>query len=175
MSVTNLAQIVHPYLEKLSKRFKETINLAVLENEEVVYVDKVESSETLRMDLAVGCRVPPHCTALGKVLLADLPLQELEEVLSKGLIRCTKKTITDPEVLKRELKKVKKDRFAIDDEELSLGIRCVGAPIFNQHDRAIAAISIAGPSVRLSHRRLRLLIDPIKSTAKAISEHFGGN
>lgn len=174
-TVLELRQIVHPFLEELSKKSRETANLAILEEDEVVYIDKVESSETLRMDLAIGRRVPPHCTALGKVLLAHLPGNGLEEALSNGLPRCTKKTITDLRTLKKELENVQRKGYAIDDEELELGIRCIGAPILDRQNRAIAAISIAGPSVRLTRKQLTLLVDTIKSTAKAISEQCGAN
>jgi DNA-binding IclR family transcriptional regulator len=170
--VLSPSQIAHPFLEKLSKLFKETTNLAVLENGKVVYVDKVESSETLRLDLAVGRRVPAYPTALGKALLAHLPSAQLEQILPKALTRFTKKTITDPMALRKELEEARKNGYAIDDEELNLGIRCIGAPIFDQSDRAIAAISIAGPSVRLTRKQLKIMVGPLKSTAKAISEQL---
>ena len=169
--ITNLTKVIHPLLEKLSKKFRETANLAVLEEGRVVYIDKVESSETLRMDFAIGKRAPAHPTALGKVLLAYLPSEsDLEEIIARGLKRYTKKTITDPVVLKKELEKVRNEGFAVDDEELNLGIRCIGAPVLNHQNIIVAAISIAGPSVRLTRKRLNAMIDPLKSEAIAISK-----
>jgi len=168
-------RIIHPVLEELSRQSKETINLAVLENGEVVYIDKVESSETLRMDLAVGRKVPAHCTALGKVLLANLPVDRLREVLKPELMRYTRKTITDEKEFEEELGKIKRLGYAIDDEELNLGIRCIAVPLYGYKERAIAAISIAGPSVRMTARNLKQMVQPLKNASRRISYQLGAD
>jgi DNA-binding IclR family transcriptional regulator len=168
-------QIIHPFLEELSRQFRETINLAVLDGGGVVYIDKVESSETLRMDLAVGRKVPAHCTALGKVLLANLPVDSLRQVLKQGLTRYTKKTITDEKKYEEELGKIKRLGYAIDDEELNLGVRCIAVPLYSYKERAVAAISIAGPSVRMTVRNLKQLVQPLKNASRRISYQLGAH
>jgi DNA-binding IclR family transcriptional regulator len=169
-----LAQLVRPYMEELGRQFHETINLALLEEGEVVYIDKVESAETLRMDLAVGRHVPPYCTALGKVFLAALPADELDSYLHNRTFKTfTAKTITSEEDLRKCLESVKKEGIAIDDKELDEGIRCIAAPIRNEFGTVIAAISIAGPSMRMSMERLRSLREPMLRVTGEISEKLG--
>jgi len=168
-------QIIHPVLEELSRQYGETGNLAVLEAGEVVYIDKVESSETLRMDLAVGRKVPAHCTALGKVLLANLPVDRLQKATKGELTRYTKKTITDERQFQKELEKVNRLGYAIDDEELNLGVRCIAVPLYGHKERAIAAISVAGPSVRMTVRKLKQMVQPLKNASRQISYQLGAH
>ncbi|NIS67707.1 MAG: helix-turn-helix domain-containing protein [Proteobacteria bacterium] len=170
----SLVQLARPHMEELGRRFHETINLALSEQGEVVYVDKVESAEALRMDLTIGRRVPAYCTALGKVFLANLTEEDLGEYLQNQEFRAyTQRTMTSAEEIKRHLDKVRRDGFAIDDRELDEGIRCIAAPIRNESDRVIAAISIAGPSMRMSMERLKSLQKPIMDVTKEISRKLG--
>jgi DNA-binding IclR family transcriptional regulator len=169
-----LVQLVRPYMEALGKRFHETINLGFFEEGEVVYIDKVESAETLRMDLAVGRRVPAYCTALGKVFLANLPQRELEAYLRNRKFRTlTTKTVTTAKELATHLNKVRREGFAIDDGELDDGIRCIAAPIRDETHKVIAAISIAGPSIRMTMKRLNSLREPMIKTTGEISGKLG--
>ena len=150
-----LVNLARPYMEELGRETHETINLGLFEEGEVVYIDKVESVETLRIDLAVGRRVPAYCTALGKVFLANLPEEDLEAYLSRQNLRTlTKNTITSAGELRNGLEQVKADGFAIDNGELDEGIKCIAAPIRDESGRVIAAISIAGPKARMTERRL---------------------
>ena len=166
-------QIIHPVLEELSQKYGETVNLAVFETGGVVYIDKVESSETLRMDLAVGRKVPAHCTALGKVLLANLPVSRLKKTKKGELTRYTRKTITDEKQFQKELEKTKRLGYAIDDEELNLGVSCIAVPLYGYEERVIAAISIAGPSVRMTARKLKQMVQPLKNASRQISYQLG--
>jgi len=169
-----LVQLARPYMEELGRQFHETVNLAFLEGGEVVYVDKVESAEPLRMDLAVGRRVPAYCTALGKVFLANLSEGELERYLRNQSLRAfTERTITSADELKRHLDRVRTEGFAIDDRELDEGIRCIAAPVRNESGRVMAAISIAGPSMRMTMQRLKSLREPINSVTAEISRKLG--
>ena len=169
-----LTHVARPYMEALGKQFHETINLAFFEEGEVVYIDKVESAETLRMDLAVGRRVPAYCTALGKVFLANLPQNELAGYLRNRRFRAfTDRTITAARQLKIHLDKVRKDGFAVDDGELDEGIRCIAAPIRNESGEVNAAISIAGPSIRMTRKRLNFVRGPIVEMTTDISRRLG--
>lgn len=159
---------------ELGRMCRETVNLAVLDGTEAVYLDRIECAEPLRADLQVGRRVPSHCSALGKVLLAYLPAEEREGVLrSLGLQRYTPRTITDREALRRHLEQVREQGFSLDDEEYVPGVRCLGAPVFNYEGRVVAAVSIAGPSIRLTRERALELVEPLKAAAEAISRNLG--
>lgn len=159
---------------ELGRHCRETINLAVLDGTEAVYVDRIECAEPLRADLQVGRRVPSYCSALGKVLLAYLPSGELEKVLDLITFRrYTPRTITDADTLRRHLEQVRRAGFSLDDEEYVPGVRCLGAPVFNHRGEVVAAVSIAGPSVRLTRERILSFVDVLKSTAEAISRNLG--
>jgi len=170
----SLVQLARPYMEELGRQFHETINLALPEQGEVVYIDKVESVEALRMDLTIGRRVPAYCTALGKVFLASLPEEDLGRYLRNQRFRAyTQRTINSAGELRRHLDKVRRDGFAIDDRELDEGIRCIAAPIRDESDKVIAAMSIAGPSIRMNMERLKSLQKPIMAVTEAISRKLG--
>lgn len=167
-----------PFLNDLAAKTNETVHLVILDQYEALYIDKVESKVKqggLQMASRVGLRVPLHCSAVGKVLLAYLPENELEGLIQQtGLSKRTKNSITDAENLKAHLKAVRSRGFAIDDEENEEGIRCVGAPIFNQQGQVIAAISISGPTIRIPNKLLQnSLKRKIIETASAISREFG--
>lgn len=167
-----------PFLINLCKRTKETVHLVVLDQNEALYVDKVESDEKpggLQMVSRVGLRVSVHCSAVGKVLLAQLSDQQLHALIKKnGLEKRTENTIIDPEKLKQHLKVVHQQGYAIDDEENEKGIRCVGAPVLNQQGQVIAAISISGPTVRITKKIIqKTLKNEVIRTASDISREFG--
>lgn len=167
-----------PYINDLCERIKETVHLVILDQYEALYIDKVEPNVKqggLQMVSRVGFRVPVHCSSVGKVLLAQLSENELDDVIQlKGLSKRTKNTITDPENLKTHLKMVRSQGFAIDDEENEKGIRCVAAPVYNQQGQVFAAISISGPTVRITKKLLQnSLKTEIKKTASAISRELG--
>ncbi len=142
-------------MKMLALKYNETVNLALLDGTEIVYIDKIESSEPLRMGLRVGTRVPAHCSALGKALLAQLPSEDLDRYLEHAqLKRYTPSTIVSASDLKHELERIRAQGFSFDNEEYILGIRCVAAPIYNHRSEAVAAVSIAGPSMRLDLQRI---------------------
>lgn len=168
-----LIATAHPFLEKLGFNFGETSNLAILDRGEVIYIDKVESSEPLRMDLAIGRRVPAYCTALGKILLAGLKEYQLNEYLRNiRVVKYTPNTISKKD-LKKRLAEILEKGFSIDDEELSLGIRCIAAPIRNHLGDVVASISVAGPSTRMTLEKLDSLKKPIMDASVEISRRIG--
>ena len=165
-----------PYLKELVKQCNETVHLGVLEEREVLYLAKEESSQTIRMISYVGKRAPLHCTALGKVLLAYLPEEEIKKILDKiVLTRLTENTITDKMDLEKELDKVKEQGFALDNEETQKDVRCVAAPIRNYQGEVIAALSISIPIFRLYKNRQNDLKKALIETSKKISKRLGYN
>ncbi|KKM11404.1 hypothetical protein SY88_09260 [Clostridiales bacterium PH28_bin88] len=171
---TGIRKMAAPYLEKLFASCNETVNLAVLDNHEVIYIERWESREPLRIGLDVGKRVPAYCSGLGKAILANLSVEELERVLKATTFRrYTPNTITDPFLLRHELARVKEQGYAIDNAEYFEGIFCLGSPVFSHLGRVVAAISIAAPGVRMTGNTLQSLIPRVRETAGKISEQLG--
>ncbi len=149
----SLARSARPYLAELVEVSGETANLAVLEGDDVVYVAQVPSPHTLRMFAEAGRRVPPHSTAVGKVLLAAMPRERALAVLRRrGLPRRTGTTITSIADFDRELDLVHENGWAADEEEQEAGVRCVAVPV-GDDGRVVAAVSVSGPSERFGGGR----------------------
>lgn len=170
----DLRQQVKPYLEKLMEETKETVHLGVLDQHEVVYIDKVESSETIRMYSKIGRRVPVHCTSLGKVLLAYSAEEEVQAAVEeRGLPKFTEHTITDPVEFQTVLAKVREQGYAVDNEEQEHDIRCLSGPVFNYDGKIVAAFSISGPISRMTEERVEMLSQRIVEYSRMISASFG--
>ena len=168
----------HPFLIELSERTKETVHMVILDRSEVLYVDKVDAGQHaggLRMASMLGSRMPTHCSAVGKVMLAFLPEKRLIEIVrEKGLPRRTENTITDFEELKAHLQHIRKRGYALDDEENEKGIKCLAAPIRDQSGKVIAAISISVPGIRIrTDTLLTTYKDQVTETAVNISKKLG--
>jgi IclR family KDG regulon transcriptional repressor len=167
-----------PLLLELGRKVKETVHLVILDQNDVLYIDKVESDENpggLRMASRIGSRTQAHSCAVGKVLLADLSEDQLDEYITQqGLPKLTERTLTDPAQLKEHLEVVRMQGYAVDDEENEQGIRCVAAPIRNESGKVIAATSISGPAIRITRERIRdTLQREIMETAASISSRLG--
>lgn len=167
-----------PFLADLAKTTQETVHLVILDKNEVLYIDKVESDDNpsgLRMASRVGSRTPAHSCAVGKVLLAHLSEEELDEFIKgAGLPKITENTISDPIRLKEHLKLVRSQGYVVDDEENEKGIRCVAAPIRNEIGRVVAATSISGPAIRITRKKIQeSLNNEIIETALKISRKLG--
>jgi DNA-binding IclR family transcriptional regulator len=170
----DLVREATPYLKELVNQCNETAHLGVLEGGDVLYLAKVESSQTIRMCSYVGKRAPLHCTALGKVLLAFLPEEERNKILEqKGLPRLTENTITDRNKLEKQLTKIQKQGFALDQEENEKDVRCIAAPIRNYRGRVIAAVSISGPAFRIDEKVQNNLKVALIETSTKISKRLG--
>lgn len=169
-----LTQTALPVLEDLSRKTGETTNLAVLDGMQVVYLQKVESDALIGGNINPGSRFPAHCTALGKVLLAELPDDTLKAAFSGGKLKaCCSNSITDLPTLLDELRETRQRGYAVDREELSLGLRCVAAAVRDGSDRAVAAISVAGPGERLSESRVPEVGQSVVEAAETISLQLG--
>lgn len=178
LSQLDFRNVAKPFLLDMAERTQETVHLVVLDQNEVVYIEKVESHDHrggLRMASRIGLRNPAHSCAVGKVLLAHLPARRFEAVIrERGLVRRTKKTITHLKRLEEQLQSVRAQGFAIDDEENEEGIRCVAAPIRDETGWVIAAVSISGPAIRMSLELIqRRLQREVMDTALKISKKLG--
>lgn len=168
-------QIAHPYLEQLSQELNETVSLAILDGFRTVYVDRIRNQAIVGVVLGVGSSLPAHSTALGKVLLADLPIEELNNLLATHeMITYTPRTLTTKEALLIELETIRQRGFAIDDEELASGLRAAAAPVRDISKRAIAAVNVTGNTLNISREHLmREIIPALISTTSKISESLG--
>jgi DNA-binding IclR family transcriptional regulator len=165
-------------LEELNVKTKETVNLAILDGFHIIYIDKIESPETIRIGLNIGKRLPAYCTGLGKVILAYLKKEKLNKLLQEHpLKRYTKNTICDKDELIKHLEQVRKQGYSIDNEEYIDGLKCIAAPVMNYKGEVVAAISIAIPSIRYGDggQKIQVMIDQLKQTAGNISERLGWN
>ncbi len=165
---------IREVLEGLATRSGETANLGALVGREVLYVDRADSSQALRWQLGVGSRVPVHCSALGKAILASLPEAEVAEHLPRRLRRITPNTITDRRALLAELDAVRDRGYAVDDEEFMEGVRCVAVSVFATTGHLVrAALSLAGPAFRLTRDRAVGQIDALKRAAATVARVLG--
>ncbi|WP_347491261.1 IclR family transcriptional regulator [Desulfoscipio sp. XC116] len=173
----DLHSVARPIMEDLQQRYNETVNLATLDGSEVVYVDQVESTNivVVRMFARTGNRGPAHCTGSGKVLLSSLPQDQLKDIVyNMHLEKFSNETITEPEMLMKELNRVRLDGYALDLGERDEGVRCVAAPIKNMEGRVVAALSISGPSIRITTPFIKNeLVDAVGDAAKSISIQLG--
>ena len=163
-----------PFLQELTDQTGETTHLAVLDDGEVLYVDKVESTRSLRMPSQVGRRLPAHCTGVGKALLAHLPSVDVASIIARrGMASFTDRTMTDLRALQADLTEVRRVGYSIDDGEIEDGLRCIGAPVRDHSGRVVAAVSIAGPASRLPDADLERLGAVVLAGARAISTALG--
>jgi len=169
----DLRDLAGPFMEELAKNTREIIHLSVLDKNEIVYLDKRGEEQTLTVATRIGGRNPAHASAMGKVLLSGLPPEDLSSVLAIApLTRFTENTITATSRLLKELKKVRKQGFAVDNEEAFLGIRCVAAPITDSQGKIIAAISCTVPTQRMAPERMKEMQKHVTHTARQISERL---
>jgi IclR family acetate operon transcriptional repressor len=172
----DLLEIARPRMRGLMEESGETVNLAVLDGGEAVFLAQVECRQMMRALAPPGVRVPLHCSGVGKALLAALPEAEVGRILPQhGLARLTPRTLTTVARLRADLERVRKSRYAIDDQEHSIGLRCVAAVVFNEHGEQVGSVSLSGPAVRIPDERVAILGDLVRKTAEAITSAFGGN
>ncbi|HSB00388.1 MAG TPA: IclR family transcriptional regulator, partial [Anaerolineales bacterium] len=171
LATTELLREARPVMEELAAQYQETIHLAVLDDTQAVYVDKLEGKQAVRVELtSLGARLYAHCSALGKVLLAYCSEEEVKRIIRiAGLPGFTPNTITDEEELGQALAKVRKQGYAYDLEEILLDLCCVAAPIYNYTGQVIAAISMSLPAFRFRRSQAEYR-EAVVRTAKIISE-----
>lgn len=167
-------EVAAGFLSVLRDQSGETANLGVLQGNHIVYVAHKPGQAALSVNFALGMSRPLHCSALGKVLLAQQPVSEIEQLVAEyPFVANTAKTITDAYTFKQHLLTVQSCGYAIDDEETFEGVRCIAAPIFDHRKQAIAAVGISGPSTRVTIERLPRLTYLVINIAGQISAALG--
>jgi IclR family transcriptional regulator, KDG regulon repressor len=174
VSHLNLREICRPFLTRIMNETKETVHLAVLDEDQVLYLDKVEGPHALRMPSRVGRRIPTYCTSLGKAMLSCLDDQEVKNIFRNQVLRpYTANTVKTASQLLYDLRMIRKRGYSIDNEEIEIGLRCVGAPIKDYTGAMVGAISAAAPSARLSGQKVHTVGRLVVTTAGEISEKLG--
>lgn len=167
---TDLRATAIPVLRELRDRTGETAHLGIADGDEVVYLEKVESRHAVRMTSEVGGRNPAHCTALGKAILSQRPP---ETRCPRTLPSRTDRTHTTARALAHDLRRVRQRGYAIDDEENEPGLRCVAAPVLDAAGHPVAAVSISGPTIRITADNVRYFGQAVIFAAASISRALG--
>ena len=174
VSHLNLREISRPFLTRIMTDTKETVHLAVLDDNQVLYLDKVEGPHALRMPSRVGRCIPTYCTSLGKAMLSCLDDQDVKNIFREQVLKpYTPNTVKTPGHLLTELRMIRKRGYAVDNEEIEIGLRCVGAPIRDYSGTMVGAISVAAPAARLAGQKIYAVGRLVVSTAEEISEKLG--
>ena len=164
-----LFQII-PYMQKLSQKFNETANLAILDGDEILYIYNIEGNNTLKLDLRIGSHQPAYCAALGRVLLAYLKEEEINDYLERVELKSyTPNTITSKGKLKKELELVKRKGYCFIKEEYMLGVFCVAVPLRDNQGKVCTGLSFTIPTARFNEEKVSLIVDSLISTAKQIT------
>ena len=164
-----------PYMQKLCEKYKEACDLCILDDGEVLYVEVLRSNHALNIAAAVGQRLPLHCTASGKIFLAHMAPEQIDKYLIPPLKAFTTHTITSIPELQEQFAEILKDGYAMDDEELEVGIRAISAPVFDQEGKVVAAVSVPSPVSRMSEKRLSEIASGLLETAAECSRRQGWN
>ncbi len=174
LTTTQLRCEARPIMEELAEQYRETIHLGVLDDTKVVYIDKLEGKQAVRVELtSLGTRLYAHCSALGKVLLSYQPEKNVKRIIKvEGLPRLTANTIADADELELALARIRKQGYAFDQEEILPDLCCVGAPIRDHTGQVIAAISMSLPAYRFQRSQVELRKAVMRSGNK-ISECLG--
>jgi IclR family transcriptional regulator, pca regulon regulatory protein len=179
LNSTGLREHGRPYLEELRRQSSYTVNMAVLDGPEILYVDRVRSARRgqskIDLDLALGSRLPAYCTTMGKLLLAHLPEEEQRSLLSEmKLSRRGPNSITSKNALRAELEHVRDEGFAVNDEELASGLHSISAPVRSESHEVVAAVNMAAHSSMISLEELVEHLGPhLIATADRISARLG--
>jgi IclR family acetate operon transcriptional repressor len=162
-----------PYLRHLAQLSGETVDLAVLDGDHVVYLQVVESPQRVKFAAAVGEQLPVHCTATGKAFLAYLPEYQVDAILAKGMVKYTDHTLISQVDLYQDLNETRQRGFAISTEEFEKDINAVAAPVLDANGCPMAVIAIVGPSFRLSHDCMMMMGRAILETTSTIAREVG--
>jgi IclR family acetate operon transcriptional repressor len=170
-----LVDVARGVMRDLMAASGETTNLGIENDGRVVFISQIESHHEIRAFHRPGGRGPMHASSLGKAILAWLPEKEVTGILHHvGLPRLTDRSIVDPRALLADLAQTRERGWAVDDQEKADGMRCVGAPVFNEHGEVIGALSVSGPTVRITHERLGELGPMVKRAALELTDRVGG-
>jgi DNA-binding IclR family transcriptional regulator len=171
----DVRRVASPLLQRLAEEVGETVHLLTFDAPEIVYIDKVESPQPVRMHSRIGSRQPAYCTATGKAFLAHATEDVVDRVIAAGLPARTEYTITSPDRLRADLALTRRRGYAIDDIENEHDIRCAAAPVFDHTGVVTTAVSVSGPASRITHDRLPAIGAALTAATNAITERLGGS
>lgn len=174
LEAVDIREIARPGMEELNAQTNETIHLAILEDDQVVYVEKVEAQHPVRMYSRIGKVAPLHCTGVAKAILAFFPSHQLDELVQRiDFHRFTPNTIGTAEAFRDELEEIRRQGWARDNEEHEIGIHCIAAPVWSADGTVVAGLSVSAPTSRLSWKELSSYVDSLVETTQAISAKLG--
>ncbi len=169
-----LRTVARPFLQEIAYRFKENVTLGYWDGHRIVYLDKIESQDMMKIDPSIGTYAPGHCTSLGKAILAYLPEEELDSYLeSNPLERYTEFTIVDRRKLDDELQTIRKRAFAVDNQERSIGLKCAAVPAFDYTGHICCAISVSALEFKMPEARLSEIKDALSPVCGKLSRKLG--
>ena len=154
MEHNDLRRLATPFLHDLCDQYHENVNLSVLDDTDVVYVDVIESAQRIKLAASPGQRLPAFCTASGKAILAFVPEENVKSILERGMSRYTQNTILSQKAFFENIQEARERGFALSEQEFEEGINAIAAPIYNNNGNPIASVSIAGPAYRLTRERM---------------------
>jgi DNA-binding IclR family transcriptional regulator len=162
-----------PHLDQLSRETGETTHICVFDQGEMVSLAYAEGTRSLRMPATIGRRTPAYCSAVGKAMLAFLPESAVDGVVDRPLRPCTEKTLVTREALLADLRLVRMRGYAVDNEEIEKGLRCIGAPVWNYSGEVAAAVSVAGPAFRITRTRVPRIARAVMAMTRRLSSELG--
>jgi len=169
----SIRRTARPFLQELADITHETVNLGHWTGKTIAYMDQIHSDEMLRADLSVGNQIPAYCSALGKAVLAFIPKSELEKFFNTIPLKpLTSNSMTSREAITEELKTIRNRGYSIDNEELGLGIRAIAVPILLKDDYPSYAVSIAGPTFRMTDGKISRLKDELVRVGRELQEEL---
>jgi IclR family transcriptional regulator, acetate operon repressor len=175
LKTRNIVDLARPRMRQLMDQASETVNLAIIENHEVVYLAQVECHQMMRALAPPGSRLPLHCSAAGKALLARMAPQYVKSLMEqRGMQRFTAATLTTLDALEADLEVIRTRAYAIDNEEHAIGLRCVAATIYDERAQAIGALSVSGPKARVTDERVAALGALVRQAAAMVTNELGG-
>lgn len=172
LSTNDIRNSIKPFLARISEKISENVYFVVLSDDEALYLDAVYPSMFSPGRTIIGNRAPLFCTGVGKAMLANLSVEDVKRILSKGMPSYTRNTITDEARLMEELTAVQQRGYAVDNMEHEYGIKCVAAPLFNSNGKVMGAISVSGPSLRFSDDTIRKYAEILLEACEGIKGIF---
>jgi IclR family transcriptional regulator, KDG regulon repressor len=168
----DLRRLAGPFMHRLCDLYEENIDLTLLDDTDVVFVNIFEGPQRVKLAAAIGQRLPAFATASGKAILGFMPEKLVQRILDRGMPQLTPYTIISPDALFEDLKSIRELGFAISEQELEKQINAVAAPIFDQENHPIASIAVAGPAYRLSRERMMEIGPNLAAITRELSEEI---
>ncbi|OYV43789.1 MAG: hypothetical protein B7Z75_07380 [Acidocella sp. 20-57-95] len=163
------------FLRELREKTRESVNLAIMRDDSLIYLNSLESPSAIKVRSHMGMRLPPHCSAEGKALLAFSAPEDIARIIERGLPRQTSNTITDSVAFINELKQIAERGYATDYEEGEIGVRSIAVPVFSGDNEIAAAVGVSGPVQRLTKRTLISYLPALSRAAEAVSNRLGAS